>query len=72
MATTDHSADILALRNKAQDPSSSDTSAGLLTLSTAADLLELHDQTGISLDHWVNARSLVELLIGHRITENGC
>lgn len=37
----------------------------------AADLLEMHDNTSISLDHWLSARELVETLIGERIDENG-
>jgi hypothetical protein len=35
----------------------------------ADDLLELHDQTGISLDNWVAAREFVEGFHGP-ITEN--
>lgn len=42
----------------------------VLTLRVAADLLELHDRTSLSLDHWRSARGLVELLIGTRIQEN--
>lgn len=29
------------------------------TLLLAADLLEMHDATGISLDHWANAENFV-------------
>lgn len=36
----------------------------------ADDLLEMHDQTGISLDGWVAARELVEAYLGP-IEENG-
>lgn len=36
----------------------------------ADDLLELHDQTGISLDGWVAAREFVEAFFGP-IDENG-
>lgn len=42
-----------------------------MSLEVAADLLEMHDQGGISLDNWVSARSLVEELIHSRILENG-
>lgn len=33
------------------------------------DLLQAHDETGISLDDWLSARLLVELLIGKPILE---
>lgn len=39
-------------------------------LDLAADLLEMHDATGISLDNWPAARTFVEHLIGRPITEN--
>jgi hypothetical protein len=65
---TDHSHDVAYLR---------DTAGGMTpgviqtTYNTAADLLEAHDATDISLDDWVSARGLVEMLIGKAITENG-
>lgn len=67
---TDHSADIARLRsiavgNGALRPSDR------IDMGLAADLLELHDMTGISLDAWRLARSFVERHIGHTITENG-
>ncbi len=37
----------------------------------AADLLEMHDKQGISLDNWDSARGLVEHLLGYSINENG-
>lgn len=37
----------------------------------AADLLECHDQTGISLDNWPSARAFVERRIEGPIVENG-
>ena len=45
--------------------------SGALAYELAADLLELHDDTGISLDNWESARMFVETRIGHEITENG-
>jgi hypothetical protein len=36
----------------------------------AADLLELHDASAISLDNWEAARTFVERLIGAEIKEN--
>lgn len=66
---TDHSTDITALRDRAA--TYEEGSFVRLTVETAADLLELHDETGISLDNWVAARGLVENLIRHEITENG-
>ena len=65
---TDHSADINRLRAEAHG---TDNRGSRLVLFTAADLLEIHDDTGISLDEWPAARLLVESLIGHPITENG-
>lgn len=37
----------------------------------AADLLELHDRTGISLDDWETARTFVENLTGSSVAPNG-
>jgi hypothetical protein len=69
---TDHSADIAMLRGRAE------WHAGFggppqtrLMFETAADLLELHDSTGISLDDWTSARELIEYLTGNPITRNG-
>jgi len=63
---SDHSAEIAQLRTQAVDG----TALEALTLAVAADLLEAHDETGISLDDWLSARLLVELLIGKPILEN--
>lgn len=38
--------------------------------SVAAELLQGHDDTGLSLDHWLAPRMLVEMLIGRSIIEN--
>lgn len=46
-------------------------SASASRLRLAADLLELHDTTGISLDDWQSAREFVEMAIGREISENG-
>lgn len=69
--TTDHSMEVDALRAKARElTSATDTenpsSAGVWLVGEAnayflaADLLELHDRTGISLDDWTAAREFVE------------
>jgi phosphosulfolactate phosphohydrolase-like enzyme len=63
---SDHSVEIAQLRTRVGDG----TVANALTLAVAADLLEAHDETGISLDDWLSARLLVELLIGKPIIEN--
>lgn len=65
-AMTNHSTQIANLRNTAETTGL--TQANDLRL--AADLLEIHDATGISLDAWPAARGLVENLIGHRIEPN--
>jgi hypothetical protein len=46
---TDHKYEIDVLRSR-----------GGLHSTLAADLLELHDKTGISLDEWNSARTFVE------------
>lgn len=66
MPNTNHSEDIKFLRSEAESGTTTDNS-----LVLAADLLELHDNTGISLDNWASAREYVEILIGHPIKENG-
>ena len=40
-------------------------------LRLAVDLLQAHDDTGISLDNWWVARDFVENLLGSPIRENG-
>ena len=42
----------------------------VIQLNLAADLLEAHDQTGISLDDWVWARRFVEEFIGINVLPN--
>lgn len=69
---TDHSADIQTLRDRInQGGAFLVPPLRRLVYGTAADLLELHDSTGISLDNWTHARGLIEYLIGHPITPNG-
>lgn len=57
---TDHSTQIEKLRIR-----------GTLENRLAADLLELHDRTSLSLDKWETARKFVERRIGGTIQENG-
>lgn len=64
--TTDHGAEVMRLRQRAKNKERYDHLVYLL----AADLLEAHDESGISLDNWPAARNLVELLIGDEITES--
>lgn len=42
-----------------------------LAYLASADLLECHDDTGISLDDWTAVRNLVEFCIERSIDENG-
>lgn len=63
---SDHTAEIAQLRTQVADG----TVLEALTVAVAADLLEAHDQTGVSLDDWLSARLLVELLIGKPIVES--
>lgn len=65
--TTDHSEEVARLRERSKRKEYYDK----LVYLTAADLLESHDESGISLDNWLPARALVELLIGERIVESG-
>lgn len=69
MPATDHSRDIKNLRLRSKYETNTITER--LTLEVAADLLEIHDTTGISLDNWPSARGLVEHLTSHKIQENG-
>lgn len=74
---TDHSAHIARLRSVEHSyaclgPTITDDERTIgLAHAVAADLLELHDATGISLDSWLFARNLVEHLVGAPIVENG-
>jgi len=63
---SDHSAEIAQLRDHVGEG----TRFEALTWAVAADLLQAHDETGISLDDWLSARLLVELLIGQPILKN--
>ena len=56
---TDHSEDIARLRE-----------SDAVEIQVAADLLELHDWTSLSLDDWHTARTWVESLMGHPLEEN--
>lgn len=79
--TTDHAEEIVELRAMAAEAladSDSMSDEGVftdgrltyLTLNLAADLLEAHDQTGISLDDWPYARQLVEALLESPVLPN--
>lgn len=64
---TDHSEYIKVLRDH-----------NSISSSVAADLLELHDATGISLDNWDNARQFIRSELayieadgGYALQENG-
>lgn len=66
---TDHSRQIAQLREGLGD--AHHMSDEYLARYLAADLLEAHDDTGISLDCWVAAREFVERHVGFEIEENG-
>lgn len=77
MHYTDHTAEVAHLRLRAAIYRK--TITGDLTnlektivfaMETAADLLEIHDDTGLSLDNWEAARGLVEHLLGEPILPN--
>lgn len=75
--TTDHADEIQHLRDvaaalsKAHGGTQPATALLALVNGLAADLLQSHDDTGISLDNWDNARGLVEVLLNEKILENG-
>lgn len=79
--TTDHSQEIVDLRveafklNEIMHLDGTCPTEGhiirSMALSVAADLLELHDRTGISLDNWRSARAMVEFFLHAEILENG-
>ena len=52
-------------------PREDDSFMDALMRELAADLLEAHDDTGISLDDWLPARLFVELLLDKKILING-
>lgn len=64
---TDHTEEIANLRRRAVRKERYDE----LVYLVAAELLEAHDESGITLDNWKAARDLVELLIGSEIIESG-
>jgi hypothetical protein len=68
---TDHSDVIARLRSLAPPDTSPMLADAEVRLLLAADLLELHDLTGISLDAWCAAREFVERTAGITVTENG-
>lgn len=54
--TTNHSIEIGLMRQAAEQVSDDKADA----LLAAADILEVHDATGLSLDEWTNVRLFVE------------
>lgn len=60
--TTDHSDEILDLRALATTRFLSPLEAAAIV--AAADLLEAHDETGITLDDWYGPARLVTLVLG--------
>lgn len=72
---TDHSKAIAAIRKRIQqdvdvmaNPAFMATSTGkmeyeLVILAAAADLLQAHDDTGLSLDNWAGPLALVQLAL---------
>jgi hypothetical protein len=60
--TTDHSEEIRELRERARTYAQS-APASAIVCRAAADLLEVHDRTGISLDRWDGPRDLVNLAL---------
>jgi hypothetical protein len=66
--TTDHTDEIAALSSRAAERQEH---YDRLVLLTAAELLSLHDDGVIVLDHWQESRALVELLIKASILERG-
>jgi hypothetical protein len=63
----DHSGEIAWLRLQAVTAT---VGRDELAYLVAAELLQSHDETGSSLDHWEPCRAFVELLLGHKILEN--
>lgn len=64
-----HAAEIRQLRSRATSGEPSLLMS--LAMLAAADLLEAHDETGISLDDWDAPRRLVEYLLQRPISPNG-
>lgn len=67
---TDHFIHIDRLRGRAITQRETGDYFEAASAALAADLLEMHDATGISLDGWATARLFVELQIGCSIQEN--
>jgi len=65
--TTDHSDEIAQLREMADK---AEERHEKVTIHLAADLLQSHDDTGISLDDWPYARQFVEFYLGKPILPN--
>lgn len=75
---SDNSHDVALLREFAAEFSAEgdpefgpDPQLRRLAYLACADLLDCHDDTGMSLDDWWPARNLVEYCIGHGIDLNG-
>lgn len=64
--TTDHSDEIRDLR--AFSRQSRGPSDAAIIARAAADLLEVHDASGISLDDWTGPRDLVNLALSRYLT----
>lgn len=73
---TNHSEQITDLRNTAMSlergdhKDSPDIKKRIIMFNAAAALLEVHDDTGISLDNWKGPREFVEMMLGEPIQEN--
>lgn len=67
----DHEDVVARLRDQCRSDTSPDLTMFEVCTLLAADLLEAHDDTGISLDNWIAAREFVERHIGRTIYENG-
>lgn len=65
--TTSHAEEVKFLRYLAE---TADRESEVIAFRLAADLLESHDQTAISLDDWPTARRFVELRLGQDILPN--
>lgn len=64
--TTDHSEEIGHLRQIGEEMSRSpdpDTIREAVVVLAVCELLQVHDHTGISLEHWPEVRTLVETVL---------
>jgi len=66
---TDHREEIRTMRYRAIDPAT--LGDDRLCLNMAADLLQMHDETGICLDEWTHAKLFVEHFSGSPVLPNG-